>query len=337
MTPCLPLLIGTGMVLSNGDMTAASEKVTVDNFVRAESDMIFSRYVKEGAFGQILNMREPTPIDRQDVIRMNRDTIYAMGVFDLSEPVTIVKPDTGWRFQSMQVVNQDQYTLAVEYEPGEYTYSRDRVGTRYIILIFRTFIDAGDPADVKAASALQDMIEVRQKSPGNFTIPDWDEATLKKLRDAINVLAATKTSTKGMFGDKSQVVPIDHLLGTAFGWGGNPESAAVYDNVVPEKNDGQTPYILSIPKEVPVEGFWSITIYNAEGFMQKNSLNAYAVNNVTAKKNPDDTVTVHFGGDPSKSNYLPITPGWNYIVRMYRPKQAVIDGAWTFPRPKPLK
>jgi hypothetical protein len=325
------------MMLLNGNTTAAFEKVTVDNFIRAESDMTLSRYVKQGAFGKILNMREPTPIDRQDVIRMNRDTIYSMGVFDLSKPVTIVKPDTGGRFQSMQVISQDQYTLAVEYEPGEYTFTRDKVGTRYVIFIFRTFIDAGDPADVKAANALQDKIEERQKSPGNFTIPDWDEAALKKLRDAINVLAATKTSTKGMFGDKSQVDPIDHLLGTAYGWGGNPESAAVYDNVVPEKNDGQTPYTLTVPKEVPVDGFWSITIYNAKGFMQKNDLNAYAVNNVTAKKNPDETVTIHFGGDPSKSNYLPITPGWNYIVRMYRPKQVVIDGTWTFPKPKPVK
>jgi len=335
MTRCLLLLIGTGMVLLNGSTAAASEKVTVDNFVRAESDLTFGRYVEKGAFGKILNMREPTPINKQDVIRMNRDTIYSMGVFDLNEPVTIVKPETAGRFQSMQVINQDQYTLAVEYDPGEYTFTRDKIGTRYVMVIFRTFIDANDPADVKAANALQDKIEVHQKSPGNFTIPDWDEATLKKMRDAINVLAATKTSTKGMFGDKSQVDPIDHLLGTAFGWGGNPESAAVYDNVVPEKNNGQTPYILTIPKEVPVDGFWSITIYNAKGFMQENDLNAYAVNNVTAKKNPDDTVTVHFGGDPSKSNYLPITPGWNYIVRMYRPKPAVIDGTWTFPRPKP--
>lgn len=337
MTRCLLLLIGTGMVLLNGSTAAASEKVTVDNFVRAESDVTFGCYVEKGAFGKILNMREPTPIDKQDVIRMNRDTIYSMGVFDLNEPVTIVKPETAGRFQSMQVINQDQYTLAVEYDPGEYTFTRDKIGTRYVMVIFRTFIDANDPADVKAANVLQDKIEVHQKSPGKFTIPDWDEATLKEMRDAINVLAATKTSTKGMFGDKSQVDPIDHLLGTAFGWGGNPESAAVYDNVVPEKNEGQTPYILTIPKEVPVDGFWSITIYNAKGFMQENDLNAYAVNDVTAKKNPDGTVTVHFGGDSSKPNYLPITPGWNYIVRMYRPKQAVIDGTWTFPRPKPVK
>jgi hypothetical protein len=140
-----------------------------------------------------------------------------------------------------------------------------------------------------------------------------------------------------MFGDKSQVDPIDHLLGTAYGWGGNPESAAVYDNVVPEKNDGQTPYTLTVPNDVPLEGFWSITVYNAKGFMQKNELNAYSVNNITGNKNTDGTVKIHFGGHSTKSNYLPIMPGWNYIVRMYRPKQALIDGTWKFPKPKPVE
>ena len=52
---------------------------------------------------------------------MNRDTLYSMGIFDLSSPVTIIKPDTGDRFQSMQVINQDEYTLMVQYKPGEYT------------------------------------------------------------------------------------------------------------------------------------------------------------------------------------------------------------------------
>jgi hypothetical protein len=256
----LLLFIGVFMMLMNGIATAAPEKLTVDNFARAESDVTFGRYLKQGAFGKSLDIREPTPIDKQDVVRMHRDTIYSMGVFDRSEPVTIVKPDNGGRFQSMRVINQDQYTLAVEYEAGDYTFDRDKIGTRYVIFIFRTFIDAGDPEDVKAANALQDKIEVRQKSPGNFTVPDWEEATLKKLREAINALAATKTSTKGMLESKSQVGPISHLLGTAHGWGGNPESAAAYDNVGPEKNDGQEPYALAVPKEVPVDGFWSITM-----------------------------------------------------------------------------
>jgi hypothetical protein len=61
------------------------------------------------------------------------------------------------------------------------------------------------------------------------------------------------------------------------------------------------------------------------------------VNNVTAKKNPDGSATVHFGGDPSQSNFLPITPGWNYIVRMYQPDKEVINGTWKFPEAQPVQ
>ncbi|MGI9466279.1 MAG: DUF1214 domain-containing protein [Rubripirellula sp.] len=67
---------------------------------------------------------------------------------------------------------------------------------------------------------------------------------------------------------------------------------------------------------------------------KKNSLDAYSINNVTAEKNQDGSVTIHFGGDPSNSNYLPITPGWNYIVRMYQPRKELLDGSWKFPDSK---
>ncbi len=314
----------------------ASETVTVDNFVRAESDMTFDRYVKQGAFGKFLHTRAPVPIDKQGVIRMNRDTLYSAGIFDFTEPVTVVKPASGGRFQSMLVINQDHSMLPVEHGAGEFALTKEKVGTRYGIVLFRTFVDANDPSDIKAANAEQDKIAVRQKNPGTFEIPDWDEASLKKVRDAINVLAATRPNSNGMFGDKAKLNPISHLLGTAFGWGGNPEEAAVYDNVVPTKNDGKTPYRVTV-KDVPVDGFWSITVYNKDGFMEKNDQNAYSYNNVTAKKNPDGSVTVNFGGGPDAINNLPITPGWNYVVRMYRPSREIINGSWKFPRPVPME
>ncbi|MFZ0106759.1 MAG: DUF1214 domain-containing protein, partial [Thiobacillus sp.] len=126
-----------------------------------------------------------------------------------------------------------------------------------------------------------------------------------------------------------------HLLGTAFGWGGNPEEAAMYDNDVPEKNDGKTPYVVTV-KDVPVNGFWSITVYNKDGYMEKNDQNVNSYNNVTAKKNTDGSITINFGGGPDAINNLPITPGWNYIVRMYQPKQEIINGTWGFPKAQSL-
>ena len=61
------------------------------------------------------------------------------------------------------------------------------------------------------------------------------------------------------------------------------------------------------------------------------------MNNVTAKPNSDGSVTIHFGGDKKAApNYLPIMPGWNYTVRMYRPRQELLDGAWNFPEAQPV-
>lgn len=327
-------LAATGIFLLGSLSSFAAEIVTVDNFVRAETDMTLGRYAKQGAFAKFLHVRNPTPIDKQDVIRMNRDTLYSAGIFDLTEPVTIIKPDSAGRFQSMMVINQDHSMLPVEYGSGEFTFTKELIGTRYAIVLFRTFVDANDPTDIKAANALQDKIAVRQKNPGTFEIRDWDEVSLKKVRDAINVLAATRSSAKGMFGDKAKLNPISHLLGTAYGWGGNPEEAAVYDNVVPANNDGRKPYSLTV-KDVPVHGFWSVTMYNKDGFMEKNEQNVYSYNNKTAKKNQDGSITINFGGAPDAINNLPITPGWNYIVRMYQPGQEIINGSWSFPKAQP--
>ncbi|MDG2012600.1 MAG: DUF1214 domain-containing protein [Pirellulaceae bacterium] len=334
----LALTTIAGIALLATNPTLAQETVTVDNFVRAETDMTLQRYVDQGAFGKFFHIRQPTPIDKQDVIRMNRDTLYSAGVFDLdAAPVTIVKPDSEGRFQSMLVINQDHSMLPVEHGAGSFTLDRETIGTRYVIVVFRTFVDANDPSDIKAANALQDKLAVKQASIGSFEIPEWDEASLGKVHDAVNILASTKADASGMFGDKSKLNPIDHLLGTAFGWGGNPEEAAVYVNVVPQENDGKTAYTLTVSEEVPVDGFVSITVYNSKGFMEKNDLDANSINNVTAKKNEDGSVTIHFGGDPDNPNYLPITPGWNYIVRMYQPRTEILDGSWKFPDPKPVK
>ena len=65
--------------------------VTVENFIRAESDLYFSAVaLKEGGFGKFEHEREVTPIDDQNVIRQNRDTLYSAAVFDLDAgPVTV--------------------------------------------------------------------------------------------------------------------------------------------------------------------------------------------------------------------------------------------------------
>lgn len=306
--------------------------VTWANFVRAESDKTFQNYVGLGGFGKFFHFRAVTPIDKQDVTRLNRDTRYSIGVFDLTNPLTITLPDTKGRFISLQVINEDEYTKSVEYNAGDYTLTREGVGTRYVCLIIRILVNGGDEKDHENVTGLQNTIAVKQSSIGTFEIPAWDQTSLDKLRDAINVLASTLTDTKLCYGDEDEVDPIAHMLGAAYGWGGNPQKDAMYINVVPEQNDGKTPFKLTV-KDVPVDGFWSVSVYNKAGYFEKNPYNSYTVNSASAGKNGDGSITVHFGGDPKQTNFVPITVGWNYIVRLYRARNEVINGSWAFPDP----
>jgi hypothetical protein len=99
----------------------------------------------------------------------------------------------------------------------------------------------------------------------------------------------------------------------------------------------KTVYKLTIKGEVPVDGFWSISVYGADGYFQKNEQNAYTLNGTTAKKDADGSVTVQFGGcDGKAANCIPITPGWNYWARFYRPRKEVLDGTYKFPEPQPV-
>src|SRR5688572_16177819 len=113
-------------------------EVTLFDFPRAETDRYFASYVANGRLGSLTHAREMTSIDDQSVVRMNRDTLYSSGVFDLdASPVAVTLPDAGKRFMSMQVISQDHYTIEVVYAPGRYAYDRDRVGTRYVFLLVR--------------------------------------------------------------------------------------------------------------------------------------------------------------------------------------------------------
>jgi hypothetical protein len=341
MTPMRIAAFATVSVLVSAQVqaqapAAGTVPVTADNFVRAESDTYTANLAKEGGLGKLLHRREPAPIQSQTVIRLNRDTLYTSGVFDLDAgPVTISLPDAGQRFMSLQSISQDHYATTA-YGAGPHTLTRDAVGTRYVVVGIRTLVNPADPEDVRKVHALQDAMTVSQASSGNLETPPWDPAGQKKVRDALLVLATTLPDTKRMFGTKEQVDPVRHLIGSASAWGGNNEKDALYLNIVPGRNDGTTVYRLTV-KDVPVDGFWSVSLYNADGYYQPNPYNAYSLNNITADKAADGSVAVQFGGCDGKiANCLPTMPGWNYMVRLYRPRAEILNGTWAFPGPEPI-
>lgn len=121
--------------------TANSVPVTADNFIRAESDKTFADFEKQGGFSKLLHFRELAAVDNHTVKRSNRDTLYSVGVFDLDAgPVTISLPDAGKRSMTMIVIDEDHYVFEVVYGTGNYTLTREKIGTRYALAAIRILV-----------------------------------------------------------------------------------------------------------------------------------------------------------------------------------------------------
>ncbi|WP_432477009.1 DUF1214 domain-containing protein [Nocardioides sp. GXQ0305] len=309
----------------------AAIRVNSDNFERAETHRMFSDLQRDaGGVNRLLHHRHPADVHEQTVIRLNRDTLYSFAVVDISEGATLAVPSAGDRYLSVMLVNEDHYINQVIHDPGTYDLTVDQLETPYVAVAARTLVDPRDDDDLAAVAAVQDQIQVTAASGRAFEMPEYDKESFDRTREALLELARDLTVFDKTFGRRDEVHPVHHLIGTAAGWGGLPDAEAAYVGVDPHLPVGE--YELTVGADVPVDGFWSISVYNKAGFFEPNDRDAYSVNNITAARNDDDSVTVRFGGDGDPAqNSLPITEGWNYLVRMYRPRPEVLNGAWTFP------
>lgn len=312
-----------------------SNLVTEANFARAETHRMMSSFVAlAGGVNKAAHLLVPTPLDAQTVIRMNRDTLYSFAVIDLAGGATLTIPDAGDRYMSVMMVNEDHYINRIFHEPGDHQLSMDEFDTRYVAAAMRVLADPDDADDIAAANAIQRGMSVAAGSSEPFVVPEWDSESLDATRNALLERARHHSGFVGAFGRKADVDPELHLVATAAGWGGLPESEAYYSNVDHGLPVGAYRIVV---RDVPVDAFWSISLYNRQGYFEKVDDGAVSVNSVTADREPDGSVVVHFGGpSDGRSNRIGIMDGWNYIVRLYQPHREVLDGSWTFPEPEAI-
>jgi hypothetical protein len=310
--------------------------VTIDNFNRAATDVELAKYVAlAGGLNRFYHFREPTPVDNQPTVSMNRDTLYSTAIVDISAGATLTLPEVGDRYMSAMIVNQDHYINEVFHGGGTYTLDMETFDTPYVAVYMRVLVDASDPQDVAAVNAIQDRMEIEAASEQPFILPNYDEDSYERLVAALIGLAPFFPDSTRVFGSKDDVDPVRHMVGTAVGWGGLPEDEALYLGIDPRLPVGE--YRIEVPPDVPVGAFWSISLYNAQRFFEPNALGAYTVNSVMGARNEDNSMTVHFGGcGDGRVNCLPLMEGWNYTVRMYQPGPEILDGSWSFPAIQPM-
>src|SRR5208282_4140238 len=189
-------------------MGVVTVRVNVDNFARAESDRMFAAVAADaGSVNQWLHYRAPTPLDRQTVIRMNRDTLYSAAVVDISADATLSIPDAGSRYLSVMVVNQDHYVNKIFHEPGEHDLAVEEFGTPYVVAAARVLVDPGDPGDVASVNVVQDQFGLRAGSARPFVPPDYDQPSLDATRAALLELAKGLGGFDRAFGARQDVDP----------------------------------------------------------------------------------------------------------------------------------
>ena len=307
--------------------------VTDENYALAETEVIFSDYAKRIAaatnsngVGMFLHLRTGADPKDRTVMRINFDTVYSTAIVDLTEDAVLTMPETNGRYQSAWIITDEHYNPMAFVEPGTYTLTQENVGRRYATIAMRTQANTADPADLAIANALQEQLNLEQKDRGSYVASNkWDMEEILAMRAKYQEIGKQEGITsEAMFGKKGEVPLKEHNVGTASGWGGLTADRAVYPFYYPENAEPQT---LTL-KEVPAKAFWSITVYDAEGYPQGE---IYNINSQFAVRNEDDSVTVHFGGDENAANYMDIFEGWNIVLRIYEPSEAYFNGEWVQP------
>lgn len=314
--------------------------VHLQNINTVETAYQMERYQKiAGGVNKVYHNRSMVSIDKQTTIAMNRDTFYSLIVLNLSKPLTLTLPEANGRYMAAQIIDADHYSPFVLDKPGTYTLTEEKVGTKFAVVIMRTFVDPNDPKDIEKVHALQDAVKLEGGGEAPFVVPNYDKKTYKALfADIQKLIKYWNGDTRGSMGKRGELNELIHTVATIAGWGLNPPSAAMYE-VVNGDFDPTKKYKIAVPADVPVKAFWSISIYNKDGFFGKNKQDAYTINNVTGKKNKDGSTTIYLGAcEDEKYNCLPLPGNGSYFEwRMYAPKQSILDGKWHFPKPVEVK
>jgi hypothetical protein len=146
------------------------------------------------------------------------------------------------------------------------------------------------------------------------------------------------TDTMGVYGNYY----LKRAIVAQIGLGANLPEDAIYPlNLTDEAGnplDGSNNYLLHFSKEglPPVEAFWSITLYDPDGFQVVN-LNRFAVSSwMPFEYNSDGSLDLYFQNENpatgKETNWLPAPKGpFNLTMRLYAPRRDALTGEWNPP------
>jgi hypothetical protein len=202
----------------------------------------------------------------------------------------------------------------------------------------RIGIEPGKSFDMKALDPeIQTALQTVPKDAQ--ALMTWKVPTLARVVNGWSM----NTDTMGVYGNYY----LKRAIVAQIGLGANLPEDAIYPlnigDVEGKPLDGSNKYVLHFNKgeTPPVNAFWSITLYDPEGFQVGNALNRFAVSSwMPFKTNADGSLDIYFQhespGKDLEANWLPAPKGgFNLTMRLYGPKPEVLNGKWNPPPVKP--
>ena len=297
------------------------------------------------------------------VVRMNNDTFYKMAFAHHGEGPVYLSAETPdrSRFVSFQLMDDrnvnyrniifpnGEYTLYHGELPEEIRGEAVEVPSEWSVVIVRVEVmDKNDETDVAEAEIIFRTITIEGSTPSAFPEVDvlgkFSEAVTeegnRRLDRAFSEVPFRLTVV-GPGQEPGVDVPyLNHSAGTKGGWGGPDTSHSAYETIFFAADGG--PLVGSngtysvTTEEPPVDAFWSVTVYDTDrgGILHPNDDDRYHINNTTAVRNDDGTVTFVFkqNCDGDDTNCLEVPAGhFDLATRYYLPQEEIRSGNWTFP------
>ena len=229
------------------------------------------------------------------------------------------------------VVNEDHYINRIFHEPGDHELTVDEFDTPYVVVAARILVDPATRTTSPRSTRSRTSSPSTPSSAQPFEPPDYDTASLDATRGALLELARGLGGFDHAFGAQGDVDPVRHLLGTAAGLGR------------PARTRGALPRASTRASRSASTRLHRARRARSTGSGRSRSTTPTATSSRTTATPTASTTSPRrrttTARSPSTSaaattiapNCLPIMDGWNYTVRLYRPRPEILDGSWTFP------
>jgi hypothetical protein len=354
ITAIFGLLSSTSVVAEN------YSKQELEDFIQTEVAHTIKYVVERVGWNHFLHVPNVTQHEDKFVVRPNSDTLYSMSMLNVKDGYVVIQLPKTDRYMSMMVyefdhyladdgvINNEQRPIVIVKKGNPIPDIKNArivtVEQELASVLIRTLLLG--QKDLSQARELQQSATIEKVGIDNGKEPLTPALTPKKLNEMRQFFRnrTGEVSWDVMYVTRSQPIEIiNRAQGVYEGAGALPSSEAKYKSIFKDRA-GNTlksgvKYTLSVPEDIPVKHFWSITVYDDNGLLIPNTGRVYGANSKTSTPNTDGSFTVNFGGcEDGGLNCVPIGDGsWNMTWRYYGPEGAIADNSWKHIQPMLVK